>query len=458
MWIAHRHVVATVFVLGFVASAAHAEELATGAADGIAPERALSLAEAYRLAVKDNPTLEGMRARVDAARAATRRVWGQLKPSASLDGSLTLNDPKVEIDTSAFSGGSTPGQTIVIQRRYQLGYALQANVPLFVGPAYQQLGVAKKGQRAAELRFVRSRQDFLLQVADAYYTALSSGEVVAALEEKVTVDRQNLEVARARFEVGRTVRSDALRAELVLVQDEQSLRQQRNAFEAAKQQVALLIGVDEPISVSRPPEPSSPPSDAKAQLGMTLERRADVAAMTLDIAAARQSRKAVWWSFLPTVALSFLYRWQDAAGFANRKDSIAVVGSLSIPIYEGGVRYADLLSTQASIRQSQAAKAELARQIAINVVQLRAQLTSAEAGLVSAEKALSLAEVTLDEMTARYEAGTATQLDVLDATQRKLEARIDLTRSRYGRDMARLALAHAGGTFDPVSSAARGRR
>ncbi|MBK8482691.1 MAG: TolC family protein [Proteobacteria bacterium] len=421
-----------------------------GARQAPGAPRLVTLEEAYRLAQRDNPTLAVMAARVRSAAAEVGRAWSQLKPSASLNGTYTVNDPVVSIDAAAFAPpGAPPSEPIVIQRRHQFAFALQAGVPLFRGPAYQQLGVARKGVAAAQLRGVRRRQDYLLRVADAYYAGLGTHEVATALEEKVAVDQRNLAVVRARLEVGRVLRSDVVRAELVLVQDEQALRRQRNALAAAQRRVAILIGLDGLVTLRRPAEPAPVAVDEAAMLRSAVRRRADVEALRLDIAAADQASKAVRWSFLPTLDLNLLYRWQNVGGFANRRDSLAVVATLGLPLYEGGLRYANQRAAEARMAEGRAARAELTRGIAETVVQLRADLLSAEAGLVSADKAASLATVIVEEMTARYEAGTATQLDLLDATQRRLEARIELTRSRYARDMARVALAHVLGGRQP---------
>lgn len=418
--------------------------------------RLVTLEEAYRLAQRDNPTLELMQARVRAASAEVGRAWSQLKPSVSLSGSYTLNDPVIAFDMGAFAPpGAGPSEPIVIQRRHQLGFALQAGVPLFRGPAYHQLGVARKGIAAAELRGVRRRQDYLLRVAEAYYAGLGASEVATALEEKVGVDRQNLAAVSARLEVGRVLRSDVVRAELVLVQDEQALRRQRNALLAALRRLAILIGVEQAIELQRPAEPTGVEADERSMVQTALGRRADVEALRLEIAAAAQARRAVRWSFLPTLDLNLLYRWQNVAGFADRRDALAVVATLGLPLYDAGLRYANQRSAEARIAEGEAARGELERGIAEAIVQLRAELASAEAGLISAEKATTLAAIIVDEMAARYEAGTATQLDLLDATQRRLEARIDLTRSRYARDLARVALAHTLGRSQPFADEAR---
>lgn len=446
---------ASIFIaLTLLASTGLAQPTADAAGASQQPEggatRNLSLQEAYRLALSNNPTLAQLEARISAAAAETRRAWTRLQPNARIQGTFTHSQPEIVVDPSIFAPpDAEPSEPIVIQKENQFGFQIEASLPVFRAPAYQQIGVARKGRRAAELRLARARQTYPLRVADAYYGALSLREVVTALDEKVAVDRRNLAAARARLEVGQVTRSDVLRAELELVQDEQQRLQQANALSAAKRRVAILVGIPGSIELEEPGEPASPLGDANRLVGAALRGRADLAALRLDIASARQAERAAWWGFMPFLDLNFLYRWQEAAGFAGQQDSWSLVAALTLPVWEAGVRLADIDSARAQINQAMAVEAELARDIAERITQLQADLASAEAGLVSARKAVSLAEVTAEEMAARYASGTATQLDLLDATQRLLQARIDLSRSRYDRDLARLALASEVGQFKP---------
>lgn len=442
-----------VFIILALPSQARADTPAPAAeprhsAPGPAP-RVLTLPQAYQLALRNNPTLQQMDARVGLAEAERRRAWARVNPTARLEGSYTFNAPEVTIDPTAGQPGAPPSDPIVILRRFQLGFGARAALPLFEGPAYHLIGAAKKGVRAARKRLLRARQDFMLRVASAYYLALGRHEVIKALEDQLSVDRRNLEIARVRLEVGRIVRSEQLRAELVLVQDSQALRQERYTYEAAKRRVAILVGATGAIDLAKPAEPPSPLGRRAQLLRTALNHRVDIHALELDLAAARNTKTAAWWSFLPTLGLNLLYQWQEAEGFAGQQDTLAILARVNFPVYEGGVRYAELRRARATIAQSEAARAELQRDIAENIVQLRAELLSVEAGLVAARKALTLAITASDEMTARYEAGSATQIDQLDATRRRLEAQIDLIRARYTRDLARIALAHTMGRFDP---------
>jgi outer membrane protein TolC len=413
-------------------------------------DQSVTLDEAYRLAVRNNPTMAMLRERVVQAQAASYRAWSALKPNATFQTTFTHYDQEIVVDFSMLMPGSPP---MVLQKQDQWGMVGVANLPIFRGPAYPRIDMAKKGVEVAKLREIRSRQDFLLRVAQAYYMVVSRKEVVTALENKLAVDQKNLAAARSRFEVGQSPRSEVLRADLVVTQDEQSLLTQRNGLDAARRQLAILLVVPGAVDAARPAEPGDPTRSDDEMVATALGRRADLKAADLALVIAKQNKKAAWWSFLPSLDATFLWRWTEAAGFAGEKNTWNLTFTLTVPIYDGGLRYADLRDATSRIIEARAQKEALDLEVRAEIVRLRSDLQSATSGLVSAHKAVALARTTAADMEASFEAGAVTQLDVLDANQRLLDAELQLTTTRYTRDLARLALAHAQGQFDPLRGA-----
>ncbi|MCA9672468.1 MAG: TolC family protein [Myxococcales bacterium] len=423
--------------------------------------RPLTLHAAYKLALGSNPTIELLDQRVRAVEAARRAAWVALKPTAGVQLAYTYYNQRIALDPADFipaglvPPANLPGE-IVIQQRNQLSLSAQVNVPLFRGAAYQGIGAARRQVAAARLRRVRSRRDFLLQIARAYYGTLSAREVVRALDGKVKLDERNMRAAKARRSVGAAPRSDVMRADLVLTQDRQALRRARIEERAAQRQLAILVGVPGRVAPAAPAsQPASQPAAAAApavSLSRALERRNDYRASAVAVEAARSQRRAVWWSFAPNLDLTWSYRFSQVAGFAPSRGAWNLVLALTLPLYDGGERYAKLSQTEARVASERAQRRVLRQNIEQQLVTLRAEVVAAHSGVLAAHKALALATTTASDMSERYAAGSATQLDVLDASQRRLQADLDLTRSRYRLEVARLALAHAAGRFRPLSA------
>jgi outer membrane protein TolC len=426
-----------------------------------AEDRLLTLERAYALALRYHPSLKLLQERVRQAEAARYKAWSLLKPTASLQGTYTFYDQEISLDFPDFTSmqidlSKNPPFTFgrvtrtVIQEQNQFGFNAVAKLPLFLGPAYQGIGIARKQVELLKLTQVRSRQDFLLNVAKAYYLVVSQKEVVKALEKKVAVNAKHLAAAKARFEVGQDPRSNVLRADLVATQDRQKLHAQRNTLTAARRQLAILLGLEGSVEVQRPAEPTSIQPGGRQQVKEALRRRQDFQATALAVKIAEQSKDAAWWGFAPTLDLTWLYRWSSVTGFAGDKDQWSLMFTLNLPLYDGGVRYSKLRDAKSKIREAGLKQVVLADKIESEIVKLRADVESANAGVISARKAVELAKTTASDMEASFQAGAVTQLDVIDANQRQLDAELGLTSSLFTRDLARLSLAHALGQYHPL--------
>jgi len=432
-----RTALLTTALLLLLPSPAHAREM-----------QVVKLAQAFRLAMKNHPTIRILQERVRLAEVARYRSWTKVKPSAFMQQSLSIYDNEVILPATAM-GAPAGTPDLVFQKKYQWGSLIQLSLPLIVAPAYPAIQAAYKQVEVARLNEVRSSREFLLQVAKSYYAVVSQKEIMRSLGTKVSLDEKHLAAAKAKLEVGQTARAAVLRADLVLTQDRQKLLVARNALQAARRQLGILLGLNRPVEVERPAEPPTPAGSYQEQLHKAVQGRGDIRAASLSVEAASKGRTAAWLTFLPTLDLSWNYRWTQAAGFIGDQDTWYFLFNLNLALYDGGARYASLKDSASKIRMAREQVRALKASIAGEIVRQRSDLTTAEAGLVSAEKALKLARASREDMDASYEVGAVTQLDVLDASQRQLEAEINLVSSKFQRDIARLSLAHALGAFAP---------
>ena len=411
-------------------------------------ERVVKLAEAFRLAMKNHPSIKILQERVEQAKVARYKSWTVVKPTAYAQPNFSIYDHESIIPASALgAGGGQKVPDIVFQKKYQWGFLGSIKLPLVLAPAYPAIQAAYKQVEIIQLTKVRSTQEFLLQVARAYYAVVSQKEILRSLGTKVGLDEKHHAAAKAKVEVGQEARSIALRADLVLTQDKQKLLVAKNSLQAAKLQLAILLGIPGPVEVERPAEPPTPTGSYKEQLQRAIQQRKDYRAASVGIEAAQKGRTSVWLQFLPTLDLSWNYRWTQAAGFVGDQDTWYFLFNLNMPLYDGGARYAGLKKSASQIREARLKVKALRASIASDIVSQRSNLISAEAGLVSAAKAVKLARATTDDKNASYDVGAVTQLDALDASQRLLEAEIQLVSAKFQRDITRLSLAHAMGAF-----------
>src|SRR4029079_11473855 len=162
-----------------------------------------------------------------------------LLPTAAAQGKYTHNNTQVQIDPGAFTG--MPGPAIVMQKSEQLDLALSASVPLVVPSAYYQLSAAKQAQAANEASYLATEARVLFSVAQAYFAAVGTDELVRAREAAVKVAGETLQVAQARVGAQVANRVDAIRAETALVRAEQALADSENFRATTYRSLATLL-------------------------------------------------------------------------------------------------------------------------------------------------------------------------------------------------------------------------
>jgi outer membrane protein len=413
------------------------------------PQRRVTLAQALKMALASNPSVAIFDARVKKAAAELRRSWSAYKPQLTASLSYARNIPDARLDFSEFipPGFTVPDPITVVQKdTFTLKAGLTQTV--FDGAAAMSIGVARKQVGAAALERKRGRLDFLIDVARAYYSVLLLEQDRRSLAEKIKVDARNQKVAAARVEAGQRPRVDVLQAALELTRTRQALITNGHRLAAARRQLAILIGVKGLVQVQRPPVLVAPKNAlSRRAIKAAMRRRGDVKAARLAVLAAEQQRRAGWWSFVPTLSASVGYRLQNFDGFAGQGDAWVLGATLDVPLYLGGIRYASIAAAKAQVADVSAKERALRQKIESEIVRLSAELAAAESGLVTAKKALALAKTVVGDMAARYEAGTATQVEVLSANQRQLESELTLNRAQLSRDLLRLQLTHALGRF-----------
>jgi outer membrane protein TolC len=413
----------------------------------------VTLEQAYALAIKSSPTVRLLAQRTRAARHRYEESFIPLKPTLGLRASYTHNDELLRLDPNEFIpsglGLVSSAEPIRIQERNQFAVYIKATVPLLRPGTYPQISAARNQARVAQLREIRSKEDFLLEVGRGYYRLLAWKEGITALERKVARDRQSVKQAKARVQSGTTPRTDQLRAELELTQSFGQLDQERIRLSAGRASLAILLGLTEAIDVVRPPLTTTwmSVSSLEALCDRAGNDRQDLHAAALELEAARMLKKAVRLSFLPSAEAAGLFRWDSVKGFSERKVHGQFMLNLTMPLYDGGQRYSLLRMSEINIARRKAEQDQLKRQVHHELIRQRAMLRSALSNVVVTRQAIELARSAAKDTERHYQVGAATQLELLDANQRLLQAELAAAQLGFQIAAARLGLEHATGVL-----------
>lgn len=450
----------TFFLLAAVVLAA-VTSVGVAQAESNPPARELTLDEAIASARKANRTLVAERARLDQARATVDRAWSSLFPTISAQGRYTRNNVEFAFPRTGPNG--EPLGVLRIQPLNQLDATLNASVPLLVPAAYPALQAVNHNERATQENIRAGEDAVLFGVAQTFHAAAIADEVLVARQSSIEVARATVENARTRFSAGAVTKVDVDRAQLAFIRAEQALRESRLAREQTYRALSTLIQVPEPFSVRVSPPAGSGagsgsgdggPVTLKASqaasgdaLVSALQLRPEFRALEATVQAAEAERRGHAWRWAPSLSGFGVARAFNYDNFAQQSYSWAVGAQLDWLIYDAGVRDAQRRLAAAQAAET-AARAEVLREnIRDDLANGRRQVETKRQAQQTFEQAVELARETIELVRIQYEAGQATQIDLLTAQDNLVSAQLGVAQARFDLAIADLTLRRAAGTF-----------
>ncbi|HEU4733594.1 MAG TPA: TolC family protein [Kofleriaceae bacterium] len=441
-------------------------------------DRSLTLDEALGLARGHNRDLRAARERIAVARAGVEQARAALLPTAQVQGRYTHNNKEVDFDAAALAqptfgladairttmGNAAEADAIdaferqtraelgaqpkvVISKQEALDGIVTASVPLIAPSSWFGLTAALRGLDAASAGYQVDESSVLVAVAQAYFAAAGTDELVVARRDAVTVATETFDVAKARVAAELANQVESTRAETALVRAQQDLAEAENARGAAYRALATLIGTRESITVHAVDAIPAEPGAIEPLVGEARARRPEVAAEQATIAAATASARASAWRWSPSLSAFGNVHVQNYAGFSGDRYSWAIGLQLDWLVFDGGVRDAQRHIAEAQRREAEARLELLGDSVSDEVANAHGSLTTKRKGVGAAQRAVELARETLRLIRAQYEAGTARQLDVLQAQDGLVTAEVALAQAHFDVALADLQLRRAAGQF-----------
>ena len=135
------------------------------------------------------------------------------------------------------------------------------------------------------------------------------------------------------------------------------------------------------------------------------------------------------------------------AGFSGDKYSWAVGLQLDWTLYDGGIRDASRRLAVAQREENEAKLDLLKDQVRDDVYNAERSLVTRRRALETARRSLRLSKETLDLVQVQHDAGTATQLDLLQAQDNLVAAEVALAQARFDLSLGGLQLERLSGAF-----------
>jgi outer membrane protein TolC len=416
--------------------------------------RELTLDQALVLARRGNKNLVVERARLAQAHTNIEQAWSALLPVVTAQGKYTRNYKNATLNFGALLMGlgvmttmsNTGGYNVTILKQDQFDANVSAIMPLIAPAAYPALDAVKKGYGSSEANYEASEDTILYSVAQAFYTAAISDEVLLVRDSAINVAQATLDNSQTRFAAGTVTKVDVDRAELALVRAKQGELDARYAREQSYRALCTLIQADGPLKAV-PPETLPPPGET--DLDMALHLRPEFRGLILTEESYDAQRRARAWQWAPTLSAFAKANVGNYVGFSGDNFAWSVGAQLDWTLFDGGTRDAQRHLAAAQAAQAAAQAVVLTNAIRDDLANNRSLLETRKEGVKAAQRGAELAVETLDLVRSQYEAGTVAQIDLLAAQDNVVIAQESLASARFDAAIADLALRRSAGTFPP---------
>jgi outer membrane protein len=305
--------------------------------------------------------------------------------------------------------------------------------------------------------------DTLLELRRSYYTTLLAEQQIAVRAASVELLQRELEDTTRRYDAGTVPRFNVLRAEVELANAKPLLSRARNAWRISKSNLANILGYnlpstvweDIPLQLTDRLEVQPYAIELPAAIAQALGRRPELRALRASEGLARESVVNARSTYKPTIQLFGGYGWRSSA-FQNDL-SFDVEGwsagaELRWDLFDGLRTKGQVTEARAMQQKAGLQLEDAGRQIELEVRTAYSSFIEAKEVLDSTEKVVEQGEEALRLAKSRYDAGTGTQLDVLDAETSLTEARTIKNEALHGYLVAQASLDRAIGEDVPVES------
>lgn len=403
--------------------------------------RTVTIEEAYRLALAKSEFILIAEEGVTQAEDEKKRARSALFPSITADLSYQRREKAL------FSGN--------FLLRSEENEELQVTVtqPLYSGGrAMATLRKSTLGIRGKRFDLRLTKEDLLFNITLAYYEALKAKNNVRIEEKEVKRLEAHRRNAEKRVQVGEATKMVLLRAEAELSGAKAKRARVKNTLAETKDRLALLARIEEPFDLVTPAMISLPDQLETEWLRTAEENRLDLKQSGIDIGTAREDILIAKGSFYPSLSLEAAYRYidQDPQGTFLIQNDRWAIARLSIPLFEGMLRKAELAQARSRFRQRQLNQERLKDEISVEVRLSMLNLMTLAGEVVHLKDQLRFAREAFSLASRQFEVGLGTNIDVLDANATLLDAERQLSNTSFDREIAILQLKKSSGLFLPV--------
>jgi outer membrane protein len=398
-----------------------------------------ALAKAY----ESNPQLNAQRAIVRQNDEGVAQALSGYRPSLSVTASVAEQFTNTTEVLPPIPPGLPNGVSFSIK-----GYTsptavgLNGSQILFNGQRTANTVRKAESQVSAARETLRMMEEsILLGAATAYMDMSRDTANLEVQQNNIRVLQRTLKDTQNRFSAGQVTTTDVAQAEAQLAAGEANLHSAESTLMTTRANYRRVIGVEASNLAPASSVDRLSPTTLNAAIAVSLAENPAVTAALYGVDVAQLQVKIAEGALWPTLALQGSVQQQNYPTILQPNLFLGTVQlNLSVPIYQGGAEYSAIRLDKETVGQQRLNADQLRDQTRANVVQAWGQLEAAKAQIEAAIRQNDAAERALTGVRNEAQAGQRTTLDVLNAEQALVNARVALIVAQHDRVVASYAL------------------
>ena len=395
-------------------------------------------------AYQTNPQLNAQRAQVRSTDENVPQALSGYRPRVSLTASAGYQYTDVQ---SRILGNNTE----LVGTQVPRSVGATATQTLFNGfqtanrtrAAEGQVSAAREGLRVLE-------QNVLLAAATIYMDYLRDAAIVEVQRSNVRVLEQTLKQTRDRFSVGEVTRTDVAQSEAQLAAGRTQQQAAESTLTTTRANFRRIVGNDPSALAPGSPVDRYLPSSLATAVNQGLVENPNVTSAMFGIDVSFLTVKVNEGALFPTLTLNANVQQGYETAITTPKQFVAsAAAQLSVPIYQGGAEYALIRQSKENLAQQRLVLEQTRDQTRATVAQAWGQLLAGRAQVSSAQAQVQASEIALNGVREEARAGQRTTLDVLNAQQALVNARVALVTAQHDRVVASYSVLGAVGRLNP---------
>jgi outer membrane protein len=410
----------------------------------VLPVRAETMEHALLRAYQSNPQLNAQRASV--------RVIDENVPQA-----LAGYRPKVAGTFSAGVGYADQLADGTLGKKIEHGDQTPHAAGITVTQTLYNGNQTANQTRAAESQVFGAReglrlmeQSVLLAAATIYMDDLRDAAILEVQRSNTKVLELTLRQTRDRYSAGLVTPTDVAQSEAQLAAAKSQELAAESTLTTTRANFRRIIGNDPTSLAAASPVDRYLPATQSGAVELALRENPNVTAAMYGVDVSFLTVKINEGALLPTVSLQAAVSkvWDPSITFINQFTAGATA-QLNVPVYQGGAEYSLIRQSKETLEQQRLTMEQVRDQARADLVTAWGQLVAGKAQVAAAQSQVEASEIAYLGTTKEAQVGQRTVIDILNAQQTLVNARVALVTAQHDRVVASYAVLNAIGRLSP---------